>query len=211
METTQPEATTNKEKVTGSIDHQRHYDIAARDMYRDIFTKVGDGLVPMQTFPKGPTEQLDRHIEIGDGSRSVQGEVETDPYGSNLASLMRDYTQSLHVHDVSTCSNTMHTERWYSLRWCRVERCPNLHAVFPPGSDDNNGKLETIWASDLLMARCVWSKGGIYYSADRFISLRHLHLRCCPSLQFWLAMGRRPSFSNLKTLHIIHCGTQLPW
>jgi hypothetical protein len=70
METIQPEATTNMEKVTGSIDHQRHYDIAARDMYRDIFTKIGDGLVPMQAFPKGPTEQLDRHIEIGDGSRS---------------------------------------------------------------------------------------------------------------------------------------------
>jgi hypothetical protein len=29
METIQPEATTNMEKVTGSIDHQRHYDIAA--------------------------------------------------------------------------------------------------------------------------------------------------------------------------------------
>ncbi|CAD6266374.1 unnamed protein product [Miscanthus lutarioriparius] len=204
METIQPEATTDKEKVTGSIDDQRHYDIAARDMYCDIFTKVGNSPTPMQAFPQGPAGQLDRHIEIGDGSRSVQSEVEADD--SNLASLMRRYTESLHVHDVSTCSNTMPRGDWYSLRWCRVERCPSLHAVFPPGSEDPFGTLETIWVSDLRMARCVWSKGVIYYSVDRFRSLRHLHLRCCPSLLFGLAMGERPSFPSLETLHIVHCG-----
>ncbi|CAD6266315.1 unnamed protein product [Miscanthus lutarioriparius] len=206
METIQPEATTDKEKVTGSIDDQRHYDIAARDMYCDIFTKVGNSPTPMQAFPQGPAGQLDRHIEIGDGSRSVQSEVEADPYGSNLASLMTDYTESLHVHDVSTCSNTMPRGDWYSLRWCRVERCPSLHAVFPPDAEDWDGTLETIWVSDLLMARCVWSKGVIYNSDDRFRSLRHLHLRCCPSLRFGLAMGKRPSFRSLETLHIVHCG-----
>jgi hypothetical protein len=206
METIQPEATTNKEKVTRSIDHQRHYGIAARDMYRDVFTKVRDDPTPMQAFPKGPMGQLDHHIEIGDGSRSIQTEVEANPYGNNLASLMRQYTESLHVHDVSTCSNTMPRGSWYSLRWCRVERCPNLHAIFPPRVEDYNGTLETIWASVLLMAQCVWSKGVIDHSSRHFRSLRHLHLRCCPSLQFGLAMGRRPSFSNLKTLHIIHCG-----
>ncbi|CAD6266340.1 unnamed protein product [Miscanthus lutarioriparius] len=52
METIQPEATTDKEKVTGSIDDQRHYDIAARDMYCDIFTKVGNSPTPMQAFPQ---------------------------------------------------------------------------------------------------------------------------------------------------------------
>ncbi|XP_066383156.1 uncharacterized protein [Miscanthus floridulus] len=180
METIQPEATTDKEKVTGSIDDKRHYDIAARDIYCDIFTKVGNSPTPMQAFPQGPAGQLDRHIEIGDGSRSVQSEVEADPFGSNLASLMGG--------------------------WCRVERCPSLHAVFPPGSEDWNGTLETIWVSDLLMARCVWSKGDIYYSDYRFRSLRHLHLRCCPSLQFGLAMGERPSFPSLETIHIVHCG-----
>ncbi|CAD6266309.1 unnamed protein product [Miscanthus lutarioriparius] len=209
METIQPEATTDKEKVTGSIDDQRHYDIAARDMYCDIFTKVGNSPTPMQAFPQGPAGQLDRHIEIGDGSRSVQSEVEADPFGDNLAKLMRKYTESLHVHDVSTWSNTMPmpTGYWESLRWCRVERCPSLHAVFPPDTEDLNGTLETIWVSDLLMARCVWSKAVIhYYSVDRFRSLRHLHLRCCPSLRFGLAMGKRPSFPSLQTLHIVHCG-----
>ena len=205
METIQPEATTDKEKVTGSIDDQRHYDIAARDMYCDIFTKVGNSPTPMQAFPQGPAGQLDRHIEIGDGSRSVQSEVEADPYGSNLASLMKAHTKSLHVHDVSTCSNAM-PRYWRSLRWYRVERCPSLHAVFPPGAEDWNGTLETIWVSDLRMARCVWSKGVIYNSVDRFRSLRHLHLRCCPSLRFGLAMGKRPSFPSLETLHIVHCG-----
>jgi len=82
-----------------------------------------------------------------------------------------------------------------------------LHAVFPPGSEDWNGTLETIWVSDLLMARCVWSKGVIYYYYEyHFRGLRHLHLRCCPSLRFGLAMGERPSFPSLETLHIVHCG-----
>jgi hypothetical protein len=212
METNEPEATSNKEKVTGSIDHQPHYDIAARDMYCDVFTTVGDGPAPMQVFPQGPIGQLDCHIEIGDVSRSVQSEVEAHVHIEigdvpNLASLMKQYTESLHVHDVLTWSNTMPIEYWYSLRWCRVERCSNLHTVFPPGAEEWYGKLETIWASHLLMARCVWSKGSVTrYSVDRFGSLRHLHLRCCPSLQFGLAMGERPSFPSLETLHIIHCG-----
>jgi len=81
-----------------------------------------------------------------------------------------------------------------------------MDAVFPPGSEDWNGTLETIWVSDLLMARCVWSKGVIVWSHYHFRSLRHLHLRCCPSLRFGLAMGERPSFPSLETLHIVHCG-----
>jgi len=201
METIQPETTMSNETV-GSSCHQRHYEIAARGVYCDIFTKVGNEPTPMQTFPKGPTGQLDHHIEIGDGSHSLQREIEANALGS----LMTDYTESLHVHDVSTCSNATPTANLRSLRWCRVERCPNLHAVFPPGAEDYYGNLETIWASDLLMARCVWSKGFTNFSVDRFRSLRHLHLRCCPSLQFGLAMGERPSFPSLETLHIIHCG-----
>ncbi|XP_066353783.1 uncharacterized protein [Miscanthus floridulus] len=205
-ETIQPEATTNKEMMIGSTNHQRHYGIIARSLYCDVFTKVGDGPAPMQAFPQGPTRQSNCHIEIGDGSRSVPSEVVADRYVDNLAKLMRWYTESLHVHDVKTYSNTMPIRFWFCLRWCRVERCPNLHAVFPQDAEERNGNLETIWASDLLMSRCVWSKGFIDDSADRFRSLRHLHLRCCPSLQFGLAMGNRPSFPSLQTLHIIHCG-----
>ncbi|CAL5004498.1 unnamed protein product [Urochloa decumbens] len=191
-------------KMTETVDENHH---VVAGLYDDIFTKVGDALTPMQAFPQPPTQQSDHHIEIGDGSRNVQTETQEVSDIKNLASLMSEYTESIHVHDVSTCSSTMPASDLYQLRWCRVERCPNLHAVFPPGAEDYNGRLETIWVSDLLMASCVWSKGPRrWYSSDRFEGLQHLHLRCCPSLQFALAMDKRPSFPSLKTIHIVHCG-----
>ncbi|CAL5008996.1 unnamed protein product [Urochloa decumbens] len=196
----QPEATASKMMETI---HENHHVVAG--LYDDIFTEVGDALPPMQTFPQPPMRQSDHHIEIGDGSRNVQTEVSDNNY--NLALLMTGYTESIHVHDVSTCSSsTMTAGVWYKLRWCRVERCPKLHAVFPPGTEDYDGSLEIIWVSDLLMARCIWSKGYREWYYDRFKGLQHLHLRRCPSLQFALAMGSRPSFPSLETLHIIHCG-----
>nr|CAB3481991.1 unnamed protein product [Digitaria exilis] len=184
-------------------------------LYGDVFTKVSDGPTLMQDFPQAPTEQSNGHIEIGGGSHSVQSEVELPyadnlsslPYVNNLALLMCSYTKSLHVHDVSTCSSTMPAEYWQLLRLCRVERCPSLQVVFPPGAEDINSRLETIWVSDLLMARCVWSKSKFGFDANHLRSLRHLHLRCCPSLWFALpTMSNRPSFPSLETLHIIHCG-----
>jgi hypothetical protein len=202
--------------------------VRARGMlYDDVFTKVGDGPAPMQTFPPAKTAQLNCHIEIGDGSCSVQSEIE-EAYSStnNLVRLMRMYTESVHVHDVSTYSCTMPAVVWERLRWCHVERCPNLHAVFPPDSMDINGVLEIIWASDLLMARCVWSKGIAGVWVDHLKGLRHLHLRRCPSLRYALAMGSRPSLPflreqeepklpSLETLHIIYCGDLrhvfVPW
>ncbi|KAJ1266858.1 hypothetical protein BS78_07G011500 [Paspalum vaginatum] len=210
----QPEAMESKEMTLGSSD-KRQYGAAKAALYvhgeddGDVFIKIGDGATPMQTFPQGPVGQLDRHIEIGDGSRNVQSEIEMNPYGGNFPRLIRYYTQSLHVHDVSTYSNTMPSLYLDSLVWCRVERCPNLHTIFPPGSEEYNGKLETVWASDLMMARCIWSKGFIsdYAKSPRSKSLRHLHLRRCPSLQFALAMGFPSSFPSLETLHIIHCSS----
>ncbi|CAL4996280.1 unnamed protein product [Urochloa decumbens] len=194
----QPEATSSNMMETTD----QHHHVAA-GMYDDIFTEVGYGMTPMQAFPQPPTGQLNRHIEIGYGSHAVQSEV--DVYYSaydNLARLMTESPSAVHY--------------WHSLCWCRVERCPKLHAVFPPGTEDSLGKLEIIWASDLLMARCIWSQGRLKILwAGRFKSLQHLHLRCCPSLQFALAMGDRTSFPNLETLHIIHCGDLrhifVPW
>ncbi|CAL5009452.1 unnamed protein product [Urochloa decumbens] len=179
----------------------------------DVFTQAGCDRTPMRAFPQPPTRQLDRHIEIGYGSHSVQSEVEMNRqaprYEKKLSWLMMKYTQSLHVHDVSTYSNTMPATCWGSLRWCRVERCSSLHAVFPPGTSEEN-KLEIIWVSDLLMARCIWSKASIpewdmLYRCNYLQSLRHLHLRSCPSIQFAVPV-RLPSFLSLETLHVIYCG-----
>ncbi|GJN39867.1 hypothetical protein PR202_gb29015 [Eleusine coracana subsp. coracana] len=38
-----------------------------------------------------------------------------------------------------------------------AKRCPSLDPVFPPSTGPNND-LKTIWASDLLTARCIQSK-----------------------------------------------------
>jgi hypothetical protein len=79
-----------------------------------------------------------------------------------------------------------------------VERSSNLDVVFPQGADED-GRLEIIWASDLLKAHCIWSRG--IKSSDGYLqSLQHLHLRSCPSLRFALPMAL-PSFPSLETLH----------
>jgi hypothetical protein len=204
----QPEETTRKMMET--TNDQEHHVVVG--LYGDIFTEVSNGMNQMQAFPQPPTRQLDHHIEIGDGSHAVQSEMDVNyyEYGKvTIAMLMTEYAQSLHVHDVRNCSNTMPTKAntWYHLRWCRVERCPDLQVIFPTNTDELLGKLKIIWASDLLMARCVWSKGHVEFDyGNRFKGLQHLHLRCCPSLRFAVAMGGRPSFPSLETLHIIHCG-----
>jgi hypothetical protein len=98
-------------------------------------------------------------------------------YYCNLGDLMRIYTHSLHVHNSSTSVATPALDL-YSLRWCRVEKCRNLKTVFQRGGMYDYDQLENmnIWASDLLMAHCIWKKGNWTH----FISLRHLHLRSCP-------------------------------
>jgi hypothetical protein len=65
-----------------------------------------------------------------------------------------------------------------------------------------DNQLENIWASDLLMACCIWGKS--YMSPFR--SLQHLHLRSYPSLRYAL-MICKDSMPSLETLHVIHCGT----
>ncbi|KAL6658764.1 hypothetical protein ACP70R_002804 [Stipagrostis hirtigluma subsp. patula] len=187
----QPEGT-NKE-VTEPIDKKSH---AVASIYSDVFSKVVDAPAPMQAFPQPPTQQLDRHVEIGCGSLNVGGDFE------GLSALVAMHTQSLHVHDVSIKGFGVYSSYWDSLRWCRVERCSNLDTVFPPDIWTAHS-LDTIWASDLLMARCIWPRAtlGCYFN-----HLRHLHLRSCPSLQYALPV-RTSVIPKLETLHIIHCSS----
>ncbi|XP_062225640.1 uncharacterized protein LOC133924217 [Phragmites australis] len=193
----QPKAT-SKEKIIPS-DQQHHYVLS--DRYGDVFTKIGDA--PMQAFPQPLTQHSDRHIEIGDGGLSLESELANSPVQINLAYMMSQHAESLHVHDIST---SVSMPAGPSVRWCRVERCPNLDTVFATGTDSWFEQLETIWASDLLMARCILDKYKTRRWNRVFDNLQHLHLRSCPRLQFVLPVFEIDSFPNLKTLHVIHCG-----
>ncbi|KAF8714741.1 hypothetical protein HU200_027262 [Digitaria exilis] len=186
-------------KEISEPENQRHH--VPVSCYGDVSIEIGNA--PMLVFPQPPTLS-DHHIEISDGSHnSLDSELTSDPAGwIGLDGLVAFCTKSMHVHDVST--SVIMPSRWTSCRlnWCRVERCPNLDTVFSRTRDDHN-QLEVIWASDLRIARCIWSKG--FDRRPSFGNLLHLRLRSCPRLQFilpvWVA-----SFPSLKTLHIIHCG-----
>uniref|UniRef100_A0A0E0ENA3 NB-ARC domain-containing protein n=1 Tax=Oryza meridionalis TaxID=40149 RepID=A0A0E0ENA3_9ORYZ len=186
----QPEETSKK--MTEPSD-QKHYGVAG--IYGDVFSKVGDAVTTMEAFPQPPTQQLDYHMEIGDGSHSVESEVKQAYESNNLVHLMAWYTESLHVHDDSTCRHALAAKNWSSLKWCRVERCSNLDVVFPQGADEYD-HLEIIWASDLLKAHCIWSRG---ITSDRYLqSLQHLHLRSCPSLLPLLPQLENPPHHPLR-------------
>uniref|UniRef100_A0A0D9X9K0 Uncharacterized protein n=1 Tax=Leersia perrieri TaxID=77586 RepID=A0A0D9X9K0_9ORYZ len=82
---------TKGNKMTGSSDQQQqqyylYNGVAASNIYGDVFSKVGDALTTQmqQAFPQPPTVQLDRHVEIGDGSRNVESEVQASSESKNL-------------------------------------------------------------------------------------------------------------------------------
>ncbi|CAL5008997.1 unnamed protein product [Urochloa decumbens] len=205
--TAQPEAT-SKEAIESTSDDQRHYVVPS--LYGDVFSEISDALIPMQAFPQPPSLQSDRHIEIGGGSCNMQSEVLDIYNDQNLGELLANYTESLHVHD-ALARTIMPSKELRFLRWCRAERCPNVDVIFPSGAKEYGNALETIWTSDLLKACCIWSKGlhsfhKKYSGYMNFKSLRHLHLRSCPSIEYALPLWR-PSFPSLEALHIIHCGS----
>ncbi|TVU14102.1 hypothetical protein EJB05_37548, partial [Eragrostis curvula] len=173
--------------------------------YGDVHDMVGDD-ASIQAFSQmvPPTTELaDRHVGIGQGSRGLESELlGYIPARNNLALLMRRCADSLHVHNTSI-STHMPMNEWNYLRHCHVERCSKLDTVFP--GTYGFEALQTIRASDLLMARCIWSKGGSYYHFSSFGRLRHLTLRSCPRLRFVLPVSVS-SFPELEVLHIIHCG-----
>lgn len=124
---------------------------------------------PMLAFPKTKTKISKRHVEISEGSFYLQRELEN---GNALGRLIEDYAQSLHVHDVSVRVILPATYEW-SLRWCRLERCLKLDI----GTFTNTyeiWKLETFWASELLMTRWIWSESSAILLY--FKNLCHLHL-----------------------------------
>jgi hypothetical protein len=173
------------------------------EQYGDVPATAGDA--PMQDFPQPPTRDLDHHVGIAQVNRGLDSELCPGLFRGrkNLANLMTWYADSLHLHDISTGVNMPH-ELWRNIRQCRVERCPMLDTVFP--ATYGFEALETIWASDLLMARCIWGKNTMDYCPKSFEALRHLNLHACPRLRFALPVPMWfSSFPRLETLHIADC------
>lgn len=182
----------------GASDQVSMQQLVPAGCYDDVLSMVGDPPIsaPTQTFTQPPTVMLDRHIEIAQGSRCVESELD-----GCLGQLIDYFTESLHVHDVSVSAIMPELHWGRALKHCCVERCPKLDPVFPSYSAFDS--LETLWVSDLLIARWICSKPISRYRS-LFRNLQHLHVSSCPSLQFGLpAMF---SFPSLETLHIIHCG-----
>uniref|UniRef100_A0A0E0M5M0 Disease resistance protein At4g27190-like leucine-rich repeats domain-containing protein n=1 Tax=Oryza punctata TaxID=4537 RepID=A0A0E0M5M0_ORYPU len=168
--------------------------------YHDVLKMVGENT--MQSFTQPPTEQLSRHVEIAEGSRNLESELDENSPHRTLAHLVKSKVQSLHMHDASSNASLPGGERWYYLKRCRIERCPNLKTVFPADACDFL-ELETVLVLDLLMAHCIWRK-GFRRSNQCFKKLRHLHLCSCPNLKFVLPVWVS-SFPYLETIYVIDC------
>ncbi|XP_040378892.1 uncharacterized protein LOC102720701 isoform X1 [Oryza brachyantha] len=141
-----------------------------------------------------------------------------------LPSSMCETALGLHVHDsISITSITSHSNmalRWRNIRWCRVERCPNIEGVvFTPPSVTSIGEsifmcLKTFWASQLARVRCIWdwrTRGQLRFKPgySSFQDLQALHLDCCPRLIFVLPLYYKNNFyacRMLETLEIVCCG-----
>ncbi|TVU07111.1 hypothetical protein EJB05_47152 [Eragrostis curvula] len=164
----------------------------------------------------------DHHVDVGEGISL--NDAESDRANIAIATLIHRHTHSLHVHDNSSMINIMpkmptkSISVWsFVLQWCRVERCPKLQAVFAVNNWQyvhGFHKLEKIWASDLLMAHCIWSKRIFFNRDSTFEALRRIHVHNCPRLKFVLPFKSEITLPQLEALHITRCGdlTQVfPW
>jgi hypothetical protein len=134
-----------------------------------------------------------------------------------LPSSLKRNAESLHLHDLSiTCipgPNAPDDLDWNNLKWCQLERCPNLQgSVFSVPSvrhlRSTFSWLETFWASQLLKARYIWDLSTTFFAHSSFWSLTFLHIDYCPRLVHVLPLYRSNSGGchRLETLEIICCG-----
>ncbi|KAL6841067.1 hypothetical protein ACP4OV_029036 [Aristida adscensionis] len=138
-----------------------------------------------------------------------------------LPDFVHDKAFALHLHDSFSITSIPGTAppakidlNWNSLRWCRLERCPNLEgAVFTAparGEDLIFHNLKTFWASQLLKALYIWdwSASSFRHGSPSFKDLEFLHIDCCPRLIHVLPLctSNGSGCRGLKTLEIVCCG-----
>jgi hypothetical protein len=179
-------------------------------------------------------EPLELHLEIGGGIRNSNV---VSKQGMRALIFFMNNADSLQVHDNSSISTVITKDMmpievddeeddlgwrrtkmttknkmvdWSFLKWCRVERCPELDTVFAININKDIScfdELETFWGQDLLMARCIWSKGRQVSMTDHksFAKLKTINLHFCPRLTFVLPLSWF-TLSSLETIHIVYCG-----
>ncbi|KAK3145594.1 hypothetical protein QOZ80_3BG0254890 [Eleusine coracana subsp. coracana] len=209
-EVVQCEATTRNE-ATKPIGVQGRHCLASR-RYTDVLGEMGDTpMTPlMEAFPELLAGRSDRHVEITGGGHILERELGGHVGVYCLADVLQQHVESLHVHDASI-NMSMMTREWRDkpLRWLRVERCPNLGDSLFHLDVRGFGELEVVWVSELMMARCLWSKGHVpwaHHNMLSFGSLRRLCLRSCPRLHYVLPLRAYNALNNLETIHVVHCG-----
>ncbi|XP_066327223.1 uncharacterized protein [Miscanthus floridulus] len=151
-------------------------------------------------------QPLDFHIDICEEISSANVVTEQ---GIRAVRFVLNKVNSLHVHDSFSINTVVPgsmvtRESWSGLKWCSIERCPDLNIVFATDDVFCFPELETFWGAHLLTARCIWSKGWI--ALPYFGKLRAINLHLCPRLTFVLPLSWSQTLSSLETLRIIYCG-----
>lgn len=151
-------------------------------------------------------QPLDFHLDIGEEISNTNVVTEQ---GIRAVRFLLKGVKSLHVHDnfsIDTVipGSMVNKESWSSLKWCSIERCPNMKTVFTTDTVFGFPELETFRAAYLLTARSIWSKG--WASLSDFGKLRAIDLYLCPGLKFVVPLSWSQTVSSLETLRIFHCG-----
>jgi len=162
--------------------------------------------------------------DLGHCYISIQDETQTkqETRGTTLPSFVHKDAKTLHLHDSLSITSlpgpapAAESLVWNKLQWCRLERCPNIEgAVFTApssiradGYDTYFSSLQTLWASQLLMARYIWDLSTPYLGAFSFARLKLLHIDSCPRLAHVLPLYTSIKFGchYLETLEIVCCG-----
>ncbi|KAL6841073.1 hypothetical protein ACP4OV_029042 [Aristida adscensionis] len=211
----------------------------AGNFYADItntFNDCSQEIMWMWPCPVAPTRSWDGMIgrcnistEDKTWIKLPHGTASTKQGGTRATTLpdfVHDKAVNLHLHDSFsiTCipgpapppPATLDLS-WNSLRWCRLERCPNLEGtVFtaPASARDRQSYifwcLKTFWASQLLKALYIWDWSASLFRPAflSFEDLEFLHIDCCPRLIHVLPLctSNGKGCRRLKTLEIVCCG-----
>ncbi|CAO2146191.1 unnamed protein product [Urochloa humidicola] len=170
-------------------------------------------------------------MKSASSSKQQIGAGAAAPTTTTLPAFVATKARTLHVHDSLsiTCIPgpsvaAVEDLTFERLRWCRLERCPNLQGTIftaPPFRQKGNevfasetnifDYLETFWASQLLKACYIWDwmqTRGFQPGARSFEDLVFLHLDYCPRLVHVLPLytSNTHGCRSLETLEIVCCG-----